>query len=82
LRGELSRWMIEPKAGIFLGRTTARVRDKLWAKAVEISRGGNCVQIWSSNTEQGFAYRIHGDPDRKIIDVDGLHLVSFTCLHH
>ena len=28
LKGDLSRWMIEPKAGIFLGRVSARVRDE------------------------------------------------------
>ena len=44
LRGDLSRWMIEPKAGIFLGRMTARLRDKLWEKAVDgqPGRGAAC----------------------------------------
>ena len=76
LRGDLSRWMIEPKAGIFLGRMTARLRDKLWQKAVAGSRGGACLQAWNTPSEQGFTVRTHGDGSRKIIDVEGLSLVA------
>ena len=76
LRGDLSRWMIEPKSGIFLGRMTARLRDKIWEKAVVGSKGGACLQAWSSPTEQGFIVRTHGDTSRKIVDLEGLHLVA------
>jgi CRISPR-associated protein Cas2 len=68
--------MIEPKAGIFLGRMTARLRDKIWQKAVAGSRGGACLQAWSSPGEQGFAVRTDGDGSRKVVDFEGLHLVS------
>jgi len=76
LRGDLSRWMIEPKSGIFLGRMTARLRDKMWEKAVAGSRGGACLQAWNSPSEQGFMVRTHGDTSRKIVDLEGLHLVA------
>ncbi len=76
LRGDLSRWMIEPKAGIFLGRMTARIRDKLWAKAVAGSQGGACLQAWTAPGEQGFVVRTHGDTSRKIMDFEGLDLVA------
>ena len=76
LRGDLSRWMIEPKSGIFLGRMTARLRDKLWAKAVAGSQGGACLQAWNSPSEQGFVIRTFGDTSRKIVDLEGLHLVA------
>ncbi len=68
--------MIEPKAGIFLGRITARLRDKLWEKAVAGSGSGACLQAWSSPGEQGFIVRSHGDTSRKIVDFEGLRLVS------
>ena len=32
LRGELTRWMIEPQAGVFVGNLSGRVRDRLWEK--------------------------------------------------
>ena len=68
--------MIEPKAGIFLGRMTARLRDKLWEKAVAGSKDGACLQAWSSPGEQGFVVRTHGDTSRKIVELEGLHLVA------
>jgi CRISPR-associated protein Cas2 len=30
LRGELTRWMLELRAGVFVGSLSAMVRDKLW----------------------------------------------------
>lgn len=32
LRGLLTRWMLEPKAGVFVGTMSAMVRDKLWQR--------------------------------------------------
>ena len=32
LRGELTRWMLEPKAGVFVGTMSALVREQLWEK--------------------------------------------------
>ncbi|MEI8259518.1 MAG: type I-E CRISPR-associated endoribonuclease Cas2e, partial [Deltaproteobacteria bacterium] len=31
LRGQLTRWMLEVRAGVFVGTLSSRVRDKLWA---------------------------------------------------
>ena len=75
LRGELSRWMIEPRAGVFVGVMSALVRDKLWTKATKSARGGSAVLIHSSRTEQGFTVRTFGDPSRGLVDIDGLTLV-------
>jgi len=76
LRGELTRWMIEPRAGVFVGRLSAMVRDRLWAKTVKEMAERGCIQIYSTNTEQGYAIRASGDTTRKIVDLDGLQLVS------
>ena len=78
LRGDLSRWMLEPKAGIFLGRMTARIRDELWKKAVAGCKEGGCFQAWSAPGEQGFQFRTHGDLSRQMIEIEGLSLVSLT----
>ena len=77
LRGELSRWMIEPKAGVFVGNVSALVRDRLWQK-VSTARGlkGACIRVYSSNTEQGFVLESVGEPRRRIRDCDGLKLVE------
>ena len=68
--------MIEPKAGIFLGRTTARIRDELWDKAIAASKSGAVLQVWSSSNEQGFQSRSFGDTSRQLADYEGLHLVE------
>lgn len=75
LRGELSRWMLEPKAGVFVGSLSAIVRDLLWDKACKDSKDGGCVMIHDSNREQGFAIRTHGKTSRSVEDFDGLLLV-------
>lgn len=76
LRGELSRWMIEPHAGVFVGSVSGMVRDKLWEKVTKSVLDGGAVLVHSSNTEQGFAIRVHGRTRRKVVDFDGLVLVS------
>lgn len=76
LRGELSRWLIEPRAGIFVGNLSAMVRDKLWEKVTKSSKNGGAIMIYNAITEQGFATRIHGDTTRKLIDFEGLSLVQ------
>ena len=72
LRGELSRWMLEARAGVFIGDVTAMVRDKLWEKACNAARGGSVLLIHTADTEQGFAIRSHGAPDRTLVDYEGL----------
>lgn len=76
LRGELTRWMIEPQAGVYVGHLSARVRDKLWEKCTGASRAGGVIQIWSTNTEQHFALRMAGDTSRLIEEVEGLQLIK------
>ena len=75
LRGELSRWLIEPHTGVFVGKVSAMVRDRLWDKCCKRLRGGGLVQIWSTNTEQGFDIRMSGLTRRAVVDYDGLRLI-------
>ena len=58
LRGELTRWLVEPHSGTFVGHVNAMVRDRLWEKCCEAKRAGGVVQIWSTNTEQRFKIRM------------------------
>jgi CRISPR-associated protein Cas2 len=75
LRGELTRWLLEPKAGVFVGSVSGMVRDLLWEKVCKEVRGGGGTMIHTSNREQGFAIRIHGDPSRQVEDFEGLSLI-------
>lgn len=75
VRGLLSRWMLEPRAGVFVGSPPARVRDKLWDQTSKRLRGGGAVMVHSAATEQGFVMHISGDPSRRIESFEGLQLV-------
>ncbi|MBN1977400.1 MAG: type I-E CRISPR-associated endoribonuclease Cas2 [Anaerolineae bacterium] len=75
VRGELTRWLIEPKTGVFVGHVSARVRDKLWEKCTTARGAGGVTQIWSTNTEQHFQMRMAGDTTRRIVDFEGLQLI-------
>lgn len=75
LRGELTRWFLEPKAGVFVGRVSAMVRDQLWEKACKHAGNGSCMMIYNTNNEQGFYIRSWGNSSRLIEDFEGLFLV-------
>ena len=75
LRGELTRWLLEPKAGVFVGSVSGMVRDLLWEKVCKEARGGGCTMVHTSNREQGFTIRMHGDPSRLVEDFEGLFLI-------
>lgn len=77
LRGELSRWLIEPHPGVFVGTLSAMVRDRMWQRCCAKCTGGGVVQIWSSNSEQGFQMRMFGQTQRELVDHDGLLLIRF-----
>lgn len=72
VRGELTRWLIEPHPGVFVGHVSAQVRDLLWKQCCEACAGGGIIQMWSTNTEQRFAVRVFGSTRREIVDFDGL----------
>ncbi|MFN8469225.1 MAG: type I-E CRISPR-associated endoribonuclease Cas2e [Caldilineaceae bacterium] len=76
LRGELTRWLIEPHPGVFIGHVSALVRDRLWDKCCERMKDGGVLQAWSTNNEQRFTTRSYGDTRRRIVDFDGLQLVQ------
>lgn len=80
VRGALSRWMIEPVAGVYVGTMSARVRDELWS-AVSASVGdGAALCVHPDDNEQGFTVRTAGERRRAIVDFDGLQLVQLSAL--
>lgn len=71
----MSRLAIEVKSGVFVATLSARVRDKLWDKIVN-KWNLNAIMIYSASNEQSYSIRSNGDPDREIIDFDGISLLS------
>ena len=78
LRGELSRWLIEPQAGVFLGNISALVREKIWMKCQEESKGGKGTLIYNFNNEQGFEMVSFGNSKRQISQFEGISLIRMN----
>jgi len=76
LRGDLSRWLFEIKAGVFVGRVSALVREELWARVTSKIGDGSALMVYSTNSEQGFWARSVGDPSRQLVDIEGVLLVK------
>lgn len=76
VRGELTRWMLEPRAGLFVGNISALVREKLWAMLQKKHPHSAMTLIHSARTEQGFALRTYGDTTRRVVDFDGISLIQ------
>ena len=49
LRGDLSRWLIEIQAGVFVGKINEVVREALWERAVKRAEDGSVLLIWRTN---------------------------------
>ncbi len=77
LRGRLAVWLIEIRAGVYIGDLSAKVREMIWTQ-IEIGiDDGNAIMAWSTNTESGFDFLTLGDNRRLPVEIDGLKLVSF-----
>lgn len=77
LRGRLAIWLLEIRAGVYIGDYSAKVRDFLWAQ-VEAGLGeGNVVMAWRTNNEAGFDFITLGTNRRIPVELDGAKLVSF-----
>lgn len=75
LRGELCKWVLEVKSGVFVGKLSRVVREKLWDKiSKEDMRGA--LMIYKINTEQGYKIEMIGEPYRSVIDLDGIQLIE------
>lgn len=75
VRGELTRWMLEPRTGVFVGRVSGMVRDRLWDRVCRALRGGGAILVHSSDTEQGYSVRLWGEPSRELVDFEGIWMV-------
>ena len=76
LRGELTRWLLEVKPGVFVGKVSAAVRGKLWEKVQRDTDADGALLLFSSDSEQGFRMELSGDPKRTVVDFDGIQLIK------
>ena len=77
LRGRLAIWLLEVRAGIYVGKVSRRVREMIWTQIAKGIEDGNAVMAWSTNTESGFDFMTLGANRRIPVEMDGIKLVSF-----
>ncbi|MDH2436467.1 type I-E CRISPR-associated endoribonuclease Cas2e [Pokkaliibacter sp. MBI-7] len=77
LRGRLAVWLLEVRAGVYVGETSRRIREMIWEQVNALAEQGNVVMAWATNTESGFDFQTYGSNRRMPVDWDGLRLVSF-----
>ncbi|QPK78810.1 type I-E CRISPR-associated endoribonuclease Cas2 [Corynebacterium lizhenjunii] len=74
LRGDLTKWLLEISPGVFVGRPSARVRELLWDRCVELSKDGRAILVFQTDNEQGLDFRVHRH-DWEPVDFDGITLM-------
>lgn len=77
LRGRLAVWLLEVRAGVYVGNYSARVREFIWQQVEAGIEDGNAVMAWRTNNEAGFDFVTLGSNRRIPVDFDGAKLVSF-----
>jgi CRISPR-associated protein Cas2 len=78
LRGRLAVWLVEARAGVYVGDTSRRVREMIWEQVQAMAGEGNAVLTWAAPNEAGFEIATYGPNRRVPIDFDGLRLMSFS----
>ncbi|WP_292372743.1 MULTISPECIES: type I-E CRISPR-associated endoribonuclease Cas2e [unclassified Methanosarcina] len=81
LRGRLTLWLLEIRAGVYVGEYSVKVRDMIWENVeAEFNDGnieGSAIMIWSARNEIGFDFKVLGENRRIPREMDGIKLISF-----
>ena len=77
LRGRMAIWLLEVRAGVYIGDVSARTREFLWEQLSAGHEDGSVVMAWASTHESGYEFQTLGDNRRVPVEFDGLRLVAF-----
>ncbi len=78
LRGVLSRYCLEIRAGLFVGRLDAKMRELLWEKIETLATTKTtAAMVWRTPTEQGYSFKQLGCDRRDLVQIDGIWLVEY-----
>ena len=80
LRGRLAVWLLEVRAGVYVGRYSRRTRERIWGEVLAGIGDGDGVIAWAAPTDAGFDFQTVGRNRRRPVDSDGLKLVAFDPL--
>ena len=77
LRGRLAIWLLEIRAGVYVGNYSKKVREHIWEQVKSGLGVGNAIMAWRANNEAGFDFVTLGSNRRIPVELDGAKLVSF-----
>ena len=77
LRGRLAVWLLEIRAGVYVGKYSRRVREMIWEQVVGGIGEGNGVIAYAARNEVGFAFDTCGANRRRPVEFEGMTLVAF-----
>lgn len=63
LRGRLAIWLLEVRAGVYVGDTSKRIREMIWQQITQLAGCGNVVMARATNTESGFEFQTRAKTD-------------------
>ncbi|MEI6560279.1 MAG: type I-E CRISPR-associated endoribonuclease Cas2e [Rhodospirillaceae bacterium] len=77
LRGRLAVWLLELRAGVYVGTYSRRTRERLWKDVLDYIGEGSAVIAWAAPNDAGFSFETCGPNRRLPVDFDGFRLVAF-----
>ena len=80
LRGRLAVWLIEIRAGIYVGNYSSRTREMIWEQVQSLIEDGDAIIAWAAANNAGYDFDTCGTNRRVPTDVDGMKVVRFRPL--
>ena len=80
LRGRLAVWLLEIRAGVYVGNYSRRTREMIWGQVKREIDDGDAIIAWAASSDAGYDFDTCGSNRRIPVDLDGMKLVQFLPL--
>ncbi len=80
LRGRLAVWLLEIRAGVYVGNYSRRTREMIWEQVKAHIGDGDAIVAWAVPSDTGYEFDTCGVNRRVPVDFDGFKLVRFSPL--
>ena len=77
LRGRLAVWLLEIRAGVYVGNYSRRTREMIWDQVIKEIEDGDAIIAWATSNDAGYDFDTCGFNRRVPVDLDGVKLVRF-----
>lgn len=77
LRGRLAVWLLEIRAGVYVGNYSRRTREMIWNQVRDEIENGDAIIAWAAPNDAGYEFDTCGVNRRMPTEMDGLKLVRF-----